>query len=89
MFGIWLVAKIASSALSFSTFHEFGSALGVAVLSSLAASSVAVVGPGTVSLTGFTRAFAASAIVALAAAVIAALLAPPGKAVPGSAPMAH
>ncbi len=71
-----------------STFHEFGSALGVAVLSSLAASSVAAVGPGTVSLTGFTRAFAASAIAALAAAVIAALLAPPGKAVPGAAPMA-
>jgi MFS family permease len=72
-----------------STFHEFGSALGVAILSTLAASSVAAVGPGTVSLTGFTRAFAASAIVALAAAVTAAVLAPPGKAVPGASPMAH
>jgi EmrB/QacA subfamily drug resistance transporter len=72
-----------------STFHEFGSALGVAVLSSLAASSVAAAGPGAGSLTGFTRAFAAIAIAAIAAAVIAALLAPPGKAVPGAGPMVH
>ena len=39
--------------------------------------------------TGFTRAFAASAIAALAAAVIRALAAPPGTAVPGAAPVAH
>ena len=71
------------------TFHEFGSALGVAVLSSLAASSVATAGTSAASLTGFTRALAASAVAALAAAVIAALAAPPGTAVPGAAPMPH
>ena len=55
------------------TFHELGSALGVAVLSSLAAPSLT----GT-SLTGFSRAFAACALAALAAALIAAVLAPAG-----------
>jgi MFS family permease len=84
-----------------STFHEFGSALGVAVLSTLAAPSIAAVtgsalsgtavsgaagGPG---LSGFTRAFTASAIAALAAALLAVLVAPPGKADPGAVPVAH
>jgi EmrB/QacA subfamily drug resistance transporter len=66
------------------TFHELGSALGVAVLSSLAAPSLT----GT-SLTGFTRAFAACAVAALAAALIAAILAPAGRAAASATPHAH
>lgn len=74
-----------------STFHEFGSALGVAVLSSLAATSMTAVAgsAGVPSLAGFTRAFTASAIAALAAAALAAFAAPPGKADPGAMPIAH
>jgi MFS family permease len=74
-----------------STFHEFGSALGVAVLSSLAATSMTAVAgsAGVPSLAGFTRAFTASAIIALAAAALAAFAAPPGKADPGAMPIAH
>lgn len=68
-----------------STFHELGSALGVAVLSSVAAAGVAA----QPSRAGFTRAFTTSAIAALVAAGIAALVAPPGHAVPGGTPMAH
>ena len=69
-----------------STFHELGSALGVAVLSGVAATGVAAAQP---SPAGFTRAFTTSAIAALVAAVIAPLVAPPGHAVPGATPMAH
>ncbi len=58
------------------TFHEFGGALGAAVLSSLAAPSLAA---GATSLNGFTRAFTISAIAALAAALLAGLLAPTGR----------
>ena len=54
------------------TFHELGSALGVAVLSSLAAPSLT----GT-SLTGFSRAFAACALRQPGRPLIAAVLAPP------------
>ncbi len=67
------------------TFHEFGGALGVAVLSSLAAPSLAA---GATSLNGFTRAFTLSALAALAAAVVAGLLAPTGKAAVTSEPSA-
>jgi hypothetical protein len=69
-----------------STFHELGSAPGVAILSSVAAAGVAA---AHLSPAGFTRAFTASAIAALVAAVIAALVAPPGHAAPGATPMAH
>lgn len=81
-----------------STFHELGSALGIAVLSSLAApsltaaasSAVATAGTtATVSTTGFTRAFAACAIAALAAAVVAALAAPRGRAPAAAGPHGH
>jgi hypothetical protein len=68
------------------TFHEFGGALGVAVLSSLAAPSLAA---GSTTLTGFTRAFTISAITALAAALLAGLLAPAGKAAAGAMPHGH
>jgi MFS family permease len=67
-----------------STFHELGSALGVAVLSSLAAPSLT----GT-SLTGFSSAFAACALAALAAALIAAVLAPAGRAAASASPHGH
>jgi hypothetical protein len=58
------------------TFHELGSAVGVAVVSSLAAASLGTAAPG---LGGFTRAFAVLAAVAVAAAVLAALIVPAGK----------
>ncbi|MBM0260317.1 MFS transporter [Micromonospora sp. 4G55] len=60
-------AGLASGLLS--TFHEFGAALGVAVVSSIAAASIAG-GSGT----GFTRGFAFAAIVAAASAVLALLI---------------
>jgi EmrB/QacA subfamily drug resistance transporter len=66
------------------TFHELGSALGVAVLSSLAAPSLT-----GISLTGFTRAFTACAVAALAAALVAIVLAPPGRAAASAGPHGH
>jgi hypothetical protein len=78
------------------TFHELGSAMGVAVLSSLAAPSLAAASAtgsrATVSAAsgaGFTRAFTVSALVAVAAALLAALIVPPGKAAAGSMPHGH
>jgi sugar phosphate permease len=65
-------AGLASGILS--TFHEFGAALGVAVVSSIAAASIA----GT-SGTGFTRAFTIAAITAAVSAVLALLVVPAGK----------
>lgn len=67
------IAGLASGLLS--TFHEFGAAFGVAVVSSIAAASIA----GT-SGTGFGRAFTFTAITAAVAAVLA-LFAVPAKAV--------
>lgn len=65
-------AGLASGLLS--TFHEFGAALGVAVVSSIAAASIA----GT-SGEGFTRGFGFAAITAAVAAVLALLIVPAGK----------
>jgi EmrB/QacA subfamily drug resistance transporter len=65
-------AGLASGLLS--TFHEFGAALGVAVVSSIAAASIA----GT-SATGFSRGFTFAAITAAVAAVLALLVVPAGK----------
>ena len=65
------IAGLASGLLS--TFHEFGAALGVAVVSSIAAASIA----GTTG-TGFGRAFTFTAITAAVAAVLA-LFAVPAK----------
>ncbi|MFI7578221.1 MFS transporter [Micromonospora sp. NPDC049497] len=65
-------AGIASGLLS--TFHEFGAALGVAVVSSIAAASIA--GSGS---TGFTRGFTFAAIVAAASSVLAVLIVPAVK----------
>jgi EmrB/QacA subfamily drug resistance transporter len=75
-------AGLASGILS--TFHEFGAALGAAVVSSIAAASIA----GT-SGTGFTRGFTFAAITAAVAAVLALVVVPAAKPVPGAAHHAH
>jgi EmrB/QacA subfamily drug resistance transporter len=67
-----------------STFHEFGAALGVAIVSSLAAASLA----GTTT-TGFTKAFTFAAITAAVTAVLALLLIPSLKPTAGATPHAH
>ncbi|GAB2603696.1 MFS transporter [Kribbella endophytica] len=67
-----------------STFHEFGAALGVAIVSSLAAASLA----GTTT-TGFTHAFTFAATTAAAAAVLALLLVPSPKPTADTTPHAH
>ncbi|MFC6018264.1 MFS transporter [Plantactinospora solaniradicis] len=54
-----------------STFHEFGASLGAAVVSSMAAASIA----GT-DAAGFSRGFATGAIVATAAALLALVITP-------------
>jgi EmrB/QacA subfamily drug resistance transporter len=64
-----------------STFHEFGAALGAAVVSSIAAASLAGTNPA-----GFSRAFATAAIVAAVAALVTLAIAPGRQAPPGSAP---
>jgi EmrB/QacA subfamily drug resistance transporter len=64
-----------------STFHEFGAALGAAVVSSLAATSLA----GT-SLAGFSRGFATAAVVAAVTAVVTLAVAPGRQAPPGATP---
>lgn len=65
-------AGLASGILS--TFHEFGASLGVAVVSSVAAASLA----GTVT-TGFTRGFTFAAVTGAVAAVLALLVVPSFK----------
>jgi EmrB/QacA subfamily drug resistance transporter len=65
-------AGLASGILS--TFHEFGASLGVAVVSSVAAASLA----GTVS-TGFARGFTFAAITAAVAAALALIVVPAFK----------
>jgi len=75
-------AGLASGIVNIS--HELGGALGVATVSSLAAASLAGTGTG-----GFTVAFTFSAVTALAAAVIAAVLTPGGRPPAGMMPHAH
>jgi EmrB/QacA subfamily drug resistance transporter len=62
-------AGLASGIIS--TFHEFGAALGAAVVSSMAAVSIA----GT-SLSGFTNGFTTGAVVAAVAAVVVFIITP-------------
>ncbi|HTF10602.1 MAG TPA: MFS transporter [Asanoa sp.] len=64
---------VASGILS--TFHEFGASLGVAVVSSIAAASIA----GTTG-TGFTNAFTFAAVTAGVAAILSAAVVPAGSA---------
>jgi sugar phosphate permease len=54
-----------------STFHEFGAALGAAVVSSMAAASLAGTSPA-----GFSRGFTTAAIVAAVAALVTLVIAP-------------
>ena len=68
----WHEAGLASGILS--TFHEFGASIGVAVVSSIAAASIA--GSSDV---GFTRAFTFAAITGAVAAVLALLVVPAAK----------
>ncbi|WP_425837992.1 MFS transporter [Kribbella sp. DT2] len=63
-----------------STFHEFGAALGVAVVSSIAAASIA----GTTG-TGFTGGFTFAAVTAAIAALLALLVVPTTKPPAGAA----
>jgi EmrB/QacA subfamily drug resistance transporter len=58
------------------TFHELGGAIGVAVLSTAAASSIAV---NATSAKGFGNAFLAAAVTAAVCAVVAFGLLPPGR----------
>jgi predicted MFS family arabinose efflux permease len=75
-------AGLASGLLS--TFHEFGAAVGVAVVSSIAAASIA--GAGSI---GFTRGFTFAAITAAVSAVLAALFVPAVKLPAGAAAHTH
>ncbi|QLY29415.1 MFS transporter [Nocardia huaxiensis] len=68
------------------TFHEVGAALGVAVLSTVAAVSLRSLGADT---SGFTSAFALSAGIAVVVAVIAVVLVPAGKPPAGMRVSAH
>ena len=68
------------------TFHELGGAVGVAVVSSIAAASLTAAHAGTA---GFSRAFAVCAVAAFTASVLAAFLVPGGRATPGHAPHGH
>ncbi|MEV0430530.1 MFS transporter [Micromonospora sp. NPDC050495] len=67
------------------TFHELGSAIGVATASSLAAAGLTSVP----SIDGFTDAYTATAIAAAAAAVLVLALVPPGKPTITGLPHAH
>ena len=59
------------------TGHELGASLGIALVSSIAAASLA--GPGAGGVGGFTAAFAALALAAVAAAAVAGWLVPAGR----------
>ncbi|MFF5209563.1 MFS transporter [Streptosporangium sp. NPDC000396] len=67
-------AGVASGVIT--TFHELGGSIGVAVVSTAAAASLA---PGTADIGGFTAALTACAVIAAAAAAVALGLVPPGK----------
>ncbi|MER5426239.1 hypothetical protein [Streptosporangium roseum] len=61
------------------TFHELGGAIGVAVLSTIAAPSLIGQIPAGQIPAGFGGAFMAMTVVALATALIAAVLLPSGE----------
>jgi MFS family permease len=73
-------AGIASGIVS--TFHEFGASLGAAVVSSLAAASLAGTSPA-----GFSRGFTTAAVVAAVTAVVTLAVAPGRQA--SSSPAGH
>jgi len=72
-----------------STFHELGGALGVAVLSSLAAASLTITTTTHLDQHGFTLAYSVGGAAALAAALVAGLLVPVVKTHPAGGVHAH
>ncbi|MFD2764626.1 MFS transporter [Micromonospora eburnea] len=68
------------------TFHELGGSVGVAVVSTVAAASLASHGVVT---TGFTRAYVFSAVVAAVAALVSLVLVPPGRPPAGASVRLH
>lgn len=77
-------AGLASGVIN--TFHEVGGAIGVAVVSTVAAASI---GSGLPTAAGFTDAFLVLAVAAGAVAVIGPALVPPGKVVGGGVGHGH
>ncbi|MGW0048928.1 MFS transporter [Nocardia cyriacigeorgica] len=69
-----------------STFHEVGSAFGVAAISTIAATSLRTLGAD---LSGFTEAFTTAAIIATVVAVAATVFVPAGKPPAGMRVSAH
>ena len=70
-------AGVASGVIN--TFHELGGALGVAVVSTLATSSVAVGATGSATVAGFTDGYLACAIAAAVSALVSVVLLPAGR----------
>jgi MFS family permease len=68
------------------TFHELGGAVGVAILSSIAVTSLTSTHPTSA---GFARAYVAAAIAALTAAVLATVVVPAGRPVATGMPRGH
>ncbi|WP_412542940.1 MFS transporter [Longispora sp. K20-0274] len=68
------------------TFHELGGAVGVALASTAAATSVSAAVP---QIAGFTTAYATAALVAAVTAVVAVVLVPAGKPVLTGGPHVH
>jgi MFS family permease len=66
-------AGVASGVVN--TFHELGGSIGVAVVSTVAAASIA----STSEISGFTDAYVLCGITAVVAALIAVVLVPPGR----------
>jgi sugar phosphate permease len=58
------------------TFHELGGAIGVAVMSTIAAASISSLDPNS---TGYSRAFLICTMIAAVAAIITLILTPAGK----------
>ncbi|MEV4891887.1 MFS transporter [Nonomuraea sp. NPDC055795] len=75
-------AGVASGVIN--TFHELGGSIGVAVVSTMAAASLA---PGAVGVEGFTGALLLCVIVAAVAAVVSSVLVPAG--VPSGVTVGH
>jgi len=71
-------AGVASGVIN--TFHELGGAIGVAVVSTLASSSVAVGSVGSATVAGFTDGYLACAITAAVCALVSVALLPAGRA---------
>jgi sugar phosphate permease len=69
-----------------STSHELGTSLGVAVVATIAGTSLGA-GTGAAGVTGFDHAFTACAIIAAVVAVFGAFLLPTGRPDPDHSPV--